>query len=291
MDQSPPRLQQAYSRDGTAIGFVTRGVGPGVVLVQGAMADASHFSELAEALSDTFTVHAVDRRGRGLSPRPYATSHTIARDVEDVDAVLAATGAGLVFGLSSGAVIALEAARTLSRVQAVAVFEPPVPRSGVSTAGIRRVHSAIDRGDLGAAMVEAMLTAGTAPAPLRHLPRPISHILGRAVLAVDDRGHSTRTRLRSLVPGVRYDFHDVAEVDARTESLTAITVPVLLLNGTRSPAFLRRSTECLLGLLPAAEHAAIPGLSHSGPWNRSRGGHPDLVADELLRAWSPHNRP
>lgn len=121
------------SADGTGVGLLSQGSGPGMVLVQGAMGTAEDYGELAEALAPHFTVHALDRRGRGLSPRHYDTGHTIDRDVEDVDAVLAATSAGRVFGLSSGAVIALEAAKMLPRVTRAAVYEPPFYATGFPT--------------------------------------------------------------------------------------------------------------------------------------------------------------
>ncbi len=100
---------------------------------------ARDYRDLAQALSRQHTVPTPDRRGRATSPRPYDPAHEIARDVEDVDAVLTGTGADRVFGLSSGAVIALEAARTLTRVTRAAVYEPPFFREGIAHDGIRRL--------------------------------------------------------------------------------------------------------------------------------------------------------
>jgi pimeloyl-ACP methyl ester carboxylesterase len=272
------------SRDGTRIGYVQQGSGPGVVLMQGAMADARQYRDLAQALAPSLTVYSADRRGRGLSPKRYDAEHDIARDVEDIDAILAASGAGYVFGLSSGAVITLEAARTLARVTRAAVFEPPFYPDGVPQEGIRRLNAAIDRGDLGAALAESLITAGTAPAALRMLPRPVSHVLGRAALRVDSLSGGGRTTLRDLVPGVRYDFNAVAGMDGRIHIFATVDKPVLLLSGTKSPAFLRQSVRTLQGILPDARHVELDGLGHDGPWNRSRGGRP-LVVAAALRAF------
>ena len=79
------------SLDGTRIGFLRQGNGPGLVLVQGAMGTAQDYRELAQALSANFTVYTPDRRGRGMSAKPYDRWHDIARDVEDVDAILVET--------------------------------------------------------------------------------------------------------------------------------------------------------------------------------------------------------
>lgn len=56
-----------------------------------------------------------------MSPRPYTNGYSIERDVEDLDAVLTASGARLLYGLSSGGVIALHAARLLPQVRKLAV--------------------------------------------------------------------------------------------------------------------------------------------------------------------------
>ena len=269
------------SRDGTRIGYLRQGCGPGVVLVQGAMADASQYQELAAALAPSLTVHSADRRGRGLSPKPYEAGHDIARDVEDIEAILAETGASYVFGLSSGAVITLEAARTLSSVTKVAVFEPPFYPDGISFEGIRRLNLEIERGNLGAGLLESLVTSGTAPAAVRLLPRPVRHLLGRAVIRVDNRGSDTRTRLRDLVPGVRYDFNVVGGMDGKIQTFASIHQPVLLISGTKSPPFLRQAVRQLQRLLPDAHLIQLTGLGHDGPWNTSRGGHPAVVAAAL----------
>jgi len=268
------------SADGTRIGYLSQGAGPGIVLVQGAMADVSAYRDLAAALSPSFTVYSVERRGRGLSPRPYDTGHDIARDVEDVDAVLARTGATLVFGLSSGAVITLEAARTLERISAAAVYEPPFYADGIREGDVAALFDDLDRGDLPSALIDSLLAAGTAPTLLRRLPRPVARAIARVVLAVDDRVRIPPATFRSLLPGVRYDFHDVARMQGRVRALASIRQPVLLLSGSASPSFLREAIRTLRATLPNAEHVEFEGLGHDGPWN---GGSPRLVAEALGR--------
>lgn len=93
-------------------------------LVQGAMGSAQNFMQLAGALAGTFTVYVPDRRGRGLSYFPYSKDYSIQKDIEDLDALLAKTGAHYVFGLSSGAIISLQAALTLPAIYKVAIYEP-----------------------------------------------------------------------------------------------------------------------------------------------------------------------
>ncbi|MFC7107211.1 alpha/beta fold hydrolase [Nonomuraea rubra] len=114
------------SADGTLIAYDRLGEGPAVVLVQGAFSDRRHplMTAIAEGLARWFTVYNYDRRGRGGSgdTQPYA----VEREIEDLAAVAgAAGGAAMVFGGSSGAALALEAAAVNPSISKLAVWEPP----------------------------------------------------------------------------------------------------------------------------------------------------------------------
>jgi len=270
------------SRDGTAIGFKRRGSGPGLVLIQGAMGTAYNYEELANALSVALTVYTPDRRGRGMSPKPYDPEHFIARDVEDVDAVLVETGASQIFGLSSGAMIALEAARTLSRVSKACIYEPPFYADGIDLDGIRQFNIEVDRGDVASALVSAGRIVGLAPPPVRVLPKPIARLLTAAVIRGDDKDSSPHAKLRELIPSMRYDFNDVSSMQGKMATMANIDKPMLLLSGTKSPGYLRHSVRSLERVIPHSRHIELEGLDHSGAWNIARGGHPETVATALL---------
>jgi pimeloyl-ACP methyl ester carboxylesterase len=292
MTHAPAVEGHVTSRDGTRIGYRRHGEdGPGIVLVQGAMGDVHSYDELAQALSPTFTVYALERRGRGVSPKPYDPSHDIARDVEDIDALLEQTGTEFVFGLSSGAVITLEAARTLPRITRAALYEPPFYRDGISREGVRCLDAEVERGDLPAAMITSLLTAQTAPAPLRVLPRPVSRFAASIVLRVDERRPRPGATLRQMVPGNRYDFHDVAGVDGKMAMYAGVDKPVLLVSGTKSQAFLRESVRDLMTVLPQARLVELPGLDHGSPWNAAQGGRPVEVAAPLVEFFSAQAAP
>ena len=109
---SDAKQKTVTSKDGTLIAFEQTGVGPVVIVVTGALADRTGTRPLARHLVEHFTVINYDRRGRGTSTdaQPYA----VAREVEDIEALIDATGgSAFVFGVSSGAVLALEAASEL----------------------------------------------------------------------------------------------------------------------------------------------------------------------------------
>ena len=119
-------MSAAISKDGTRIAYERIGSGPPLILVDGAMCSRAFgpMPKIAALLAQHFTVYVYDRRGRGESgdTQPYAK----AREVEDIEALIGAAG-GSVFavGLSSGAALALEAAASSSRIQKLAVYEPP----------------------------------------------------------------------------------------------------------------------------------------------------------------------
>jgi pimeloyl-ACP methyl ester carboxylesterase len=80
---------------------------------------------LAAALADRFTVVTYDRRGRGDSGDAPG-SYSVDREVEDLAVVVAAAGGSAhVFGQSSGAALALEAASRLEGITRHAVYEAP----------------------------------------------------------------------------------------------------------------------------------------------------------------------
>src|SRR5215831_7071335 len=134
-------MKTVYSKDGTAITYDQLGNGLPVILVCGGSVDRMSNAALAELLAKHFTVYNYDRRGRGASgdKAPYA----VQREVEDIDAVIsAAGGSAFLFGSSSGAALALEAAASGLAVKKLALWEPPFivddsrPRPPADTAKI-----------------------------------------------------------------------------------------------------------------------------------------------------------
>ena len=157
-------MSEATSRDGTTIAFDRLGQGPTVVLVDGALSHRGlgPMARLAEVLAEDFTAIRYDRRGRGQSgdTAPYAT----AREVEDLDAVIAAAGGSAsVCGLSSGAALALEAAAAGVPVAKLALYEPPFDVDSAEPqdeAYVRRLRELIDAGRGGDAVEWFLSNAG-----------------------------------------------------------------------------------------------------------------------------------
>ena len=105
-------MKTVTSKDGTTIAFDLIGEGPALILVNGALGTRSHAApdSLAGILSKQFTAIDYDRRGRGDSTdtKPYS----VQREIEDIEALIDELGgSAFLFGNSSGAILALEAAR------------------------------------------------------------------------------------------------------------------------------------------------------------------------------------
>ena len=117
-------LERVTSADGTSIAIERQGDGPPIVLVCGGSVDRGALAGVATILAEHFSVLNFDRRGRGDSgdTLPYA----VEREIEDIEAVIAAAGgsAGL-FGSSSGAALALTATAAGASVTKLALWEAP----------------------------------------------------------------------------------------------------------------------------------------------------------------------
>ena len=119
-------MSTVRSADGTTIAYTRAGQGPPLILVDGALCSRSFgpMPKLAEQLTAHFTVYTYDRRGRGASgdTPPYEPD----REVEDLEALVALAGdAVYLHGTSSGAALALEAAKHIRSIARLAVYEPP----------------------------------------------------------------------------------------------------------------------------------------------------------------------
>ncbi|MDB4975331.1 MAG: hypothetical protein JWN48_3672 [Myxococcaceae bacterium] len=272
------------SRDGTVIGYRRIGQGPGLLIVQGAMGTMYNYNELAIALADDFTVFIADRRGRGASPLPYTPElASIERHVEDVDALRQASGAEFVFGLSSGAIIALESTRMQEGIKRTVLYEPPFyPERDVPRKQIARVHAEIEKNDYPAAMVTVMGIVKLAPWYLSLMPRSLQK-RGAASMLHDQAKHDTGpyAPLRDLLPTMRFDFKVLEQRGDSLRSYKGVQTPVLLLGGTKSPGYLKVALDALQQTLPHAQRDVLRGLDHSGPWNKDRGGAPEIVAAHI----------
>jgi pimeloyl-ACP methyl ester carboxylesterase len=151
------------SADGTRIGVFTSGTRPPLVLVHGASADHTTFRVVGPIFGERFTVHAIDRRGRGASSDtpPYS----IEREFEDVAAVASAlareAGAPVdVVGHSYGGRCALGAAQLTDDIRRVVSYEgaPTPPDEQYGDAGVLEELRALDAAGDPAGVLSTFMT-------------------------------------------------------------------------------------------------------------------------------------
>ena len=276
--------------DGTSLGIRSSGSGPGLVVVHGAMESSGDYTDLAAALTSRFSVHVLDRRGRGLSG-PYREEAGLAVEVDDVRAVLAATGSELVYGVSSGGVIALHAALDVPGVRQVAVYEPALAVPGYDTAKhhayVDRYEEAMARGRPAEALLAVLKGSRIGPAWLRILPRAIAVRLVAQLIEEEADPDSDDIPFGSLVPTMHYDFLVADQGSAQLDRLAGLNGDVLLLGGSKSPSDLKAALAFLQRELPRSRRVELPGTGHTASSNHRQGGRPDAVARELLRFFRP----
>lgn len=266
------------SRDGTTIGYRQMGRGPGLILLHGAMQAAQNFMRLATALSSDFTVYVPDRRGRGMSG-PFGDRYGMEKELQDLQSLVAGTGAQEVFGLSSGALIALQATLFLPSLRKVALYEPPLAIVGVPSpmAWAPRYERELALGDLAAAMVSCM--EGTSDIATIKVPRFILTPLMRlAIAASASGGKGGNVPLDVLIRSVHFDICLAAEMTGTVETFKAAVPEVLLLGGDRSAAYLPPALDALADILPNAKRIELSGLGHLAADDV---GQPERVADIL----------
>ncbi len=233
---------------------------------------------LGVALARTFTITIPDRRGRGLSG-PFGDSYCMQTEVEDLDALLDKTGSHNVFGLSSGALITLQAALTLPAIRKIALYEPPLKIDGQPSPldWVPRYDRDLAGGNLPAAMVAIIKGTGDRML-LTRLPSFEVAMRNQAKRNEDDE-----PSLQALIPTVHFDTRLTMEMAGRLETFGAVRAETLLLSGTRSAVYLIAAVDALSNVLPNCKRIELRGLGHIAADNN---GKPTRVADELRRYFS-----
>ncbi|HEX9357929.1 MAG TPA: alpha/beta hydrolase [Streptosporangiaceae bacterium] len=240
-------IGRVTSSDGTSIAFERVGTGPAVILVDAAgnFRGFSPMPQLAEALSQNFTIFTYDRRGKGASADtlPYAVD----REIEDLQALIdLAGGSAFVHGFSSGAILALLGAERGIGIPKLSLLEPPlrVEATPPSPSGISgEVAKLVITGRRGEAYehwlrgigVPAEVIAGMREGPIWPALEATAHTL------VYD----------SLIPG-----------SMPPDRLAAISTPTLVLGSEGSGDQLRNWVRGVAEALPNASARLPPGTWH-----------------------------
>jgi pimeloyl-ACP methyl ester carboxylesterase len=274
------------SADGTTIGYRKCGHGPALILLHGANTSGRDFTQLAEPLADLFTVYLPDRRGRGLSG-PFSKNYSIQEEVADLTALVNETGARLLYGVSAGGMICLQASLSLPGIQKMALYEPALLVDGTAhTAWLPRFDQEMAEGKIAAALVTSMKGLELGGPVMNAMPNWLLESFTNAAMKSEDKkaGPDDLT-LRKLAPTLHYDGLLLAEMSGQLDRFRKVNAEVLLLGGSKGLPFLKPSLAALETTLPhVVGRVEFPGLEHGGsnnPSQTNRGSKPELVAQEL----------
>ncbi len=252
-----PQVQLVRTSDGGSLRVFSYGSGPGAVFAAGSLTRTLLYGRFASRLSATMPVHVYDRRGRGGSS-PQPPDYSMDTEVNDLKAVLDATGSRVVLGHSYGGGIALEAALRLP-VSRVAVYDPAVNIDGcLPTQTLPDLVAAAARGDhVGAVMVFSReMDPVLARVPL---PDPAARALVWAASRLTREGHSWK----EMVPSLAHEITLLDGTHAAADRYAGIRVPLLLLAGAHSPWYFRTIASGLAASLPGSTSVVIPRAGHS----------------------------
>jgi pimeloyl-ACP methyl ester carboxylesterase len=247
-------MNTVRSADGTTIAYTRAGQGPPLILIDGALCSRSFgpMPKLAEQLTPHFTVYTYDRRGRGESgdTAPYAAD----REVEDIEALVALAGETVyLHGTSSGAALALDAAKRLPAIGKLAVYEPPFivddTRAPMPDGFLARLNRLLADGRRGDVVKAFMRLVGT-PAIFTAV-MPITPVW---------------PKLKAVATTLPYDIA-ILQDHQRGMPFTAgewagVKVPTLVAVGGKSPAWMTNATRALADALPDASYRTLPGQNH-----------------------------
>jgi pimeloyl-ACP methyl ester carboxylesterase len=242
------------SKDGTVIAYSQVGQGPALILVDGALCyrQFGPSQDLAAKLASHFTVITYDRRGRGESgdTQPYA----VEREVEDLAALLdVAGGSACMCGQSSGAGLAIEAANRLPGITRLALYEAPfvVDDTGkpITQTLLADLKEAVVQNQRSKAVKLFMKQVGTPGFMLAIMPlfpvwsklTAVAHTLPYDISVIIAYG-SGKPLPPTLGSGIR--------------------APILVMDGGKSPTWMRHSMQALAQTLPNANYRTLAGQTH-----------------------------
>ncbi|BDP43899.1 alpha/beta hydrolase (plasmid) [Deinococcus aetherius] len=248
-------MKTVSSKDGTVIAFDQSGTGPALILIHGATqyrATDRSMRQLADLLARHFTVVQYDRRGRGESTDtlPFAEE----REIEDIEALIDAVGGStFLYGMSSGAVLAMEAVTTLpTKIRKLAMYEPPFNDDEAARQRWKeytgQLRERLAQGRRGDAMALFLRLVGV----------PAERIEGM-------RPAPTWPMNEAVAPTLAYDHGALMgdEAAVPVERAASVTVPTLILVGGASYGFMHQTAEKLARAIPDADWRTLEGQTHA----------------------------
>jgi pimeloyl-ACP methyl ester carboxylesterase len=241
------------SKDGTKIAYDKAGEGAALIIVGGALSDRKGAAAFAGPLSKRFTVYSYDRRGRGESGdvKPYA----VAREVEDLEALIdAAGGKAYVYGKSSGAALALQAAAALgNKIQKLALYEAPYSDAEGAAREWKAFRAKLD------GLLAADRRSEAVSEFLEFVGAPKEAIAGM-------KASPAWAGMVAMAPTLAYDNSLLGDDRSVPVQVAAkVKAQTLVMDGEASlktMPFMRPTADKIAGAIPRAERRTLEGQGH-----------------------------
>jgi pimeloyl-ACP methyl ester carboxylesterase len=242
-------MKTIQSKDGTILSYDVYGSGPALIYITGAIC-FRNFSPVvkdAKTFASEFTVYNYDRRGRGDSTdtKPY----TVEREVEDIEAMIdAAGGKAFLYGHSSGAVLALEAALHLPNKVIKATLYDPSYTSASEKSGYSLVRQEV------MALLHQKKNAQALKRFLIGIGMPKAFVFFLPLMP------GWRT-MKALAPTLEYDMfmtRDTPPVDRAAE----VKIPMHIIYGEKSPSSIHEAAKDLAKAIPNSQLSMMTGQDH-----------------------------
>lgn len=264
---NPVETLTATSADGTIVGAEVFGDGPPLLVIHGSTADRNRWDAVRAGLAESYRVHLMDRRGRGLSAQENPGGYSIEREAEDIRALVNAIGGQvLILSHSYGGASSLAAATDCPAIERMLVYEPALSTEGASLNpedAVAEIQAAVENGDRDRILTvffsrmleqdDAAIDALRATPVWQHR-LAAAHTLGREVSAAND-------------------------YLAEQAGLDAIRVPVRILLGTETTPALTRAAHAVNEAIPESELVELPGHGHA-----AMDGDPEMFVAQV-RDW------
>jgi pimeloyl-ACP methyl ester carboxylesterase len=238
---------------------VTRGDGPDVVLVHGALGDHRQWAPIAEALESAFRVTAISRRYHWPHPPPPddGKSYTYIAQAHDLRAFLQSLGrpAHLV-GHSWGAGVALLTALAEGIVvRSLVLIEPAF--GSLIAAGPPELQAELASRSALMNDISGLVRAGDDDAAARALVAWLQD----SERGFEDLPEEARNGLLANAKTIGPTF-SAPPPHVTCDRLRELDVPALVLHGARTRMFYRLVAEHAAGCLPNVQIQVIPACGH-----------------------------
>jgi pimeloyl-ACP methyl ester carboxylesterase len=245
-------MKKVVSKDGTSIAYDQIGNGFPLILVDGALCSRAFgpMPKLAKLLADNFTVINYDRRGRNESGdnKPYAPE----REIEDIETLINAVGgSAYVFGISSGAALALATAAQGLNIPKLALYEPPFM---VDDEGHHPPADSLEQ-------LKAMIAENRRGDAVKFFMKDMVGLPG--IFTFIMKLTPIWSKLKGVAHTLPYDAAVMGDYSLPEKKAASVKITTLISGGDKSQVSLQHAVKRLAEIMPNNQLQILKGQTHN----------------------------